>query len=187
LAERGSTQHSPRVDDELERETEPLVRSSHESHTEEWRQMEPPAEGEPLPDRRISVDPIELRSILAMSLRPSAFPGDRARLLDVAEEEQAEDQVLDWLRQLPADREFVNVEAVWEALGGQREEREHEPPREEHEHEPPPAARPSPAPNPPQLEPSASIVDRVTGIAVAGVELAVGLMVEAYQRVRRLL
>lgn len=167
MPERRSTQHSPRVDDELERETEALVRSSHESHTQEWRQMEPPAEGEPLADSHVNVDPLELRSILAISLRPSAFPGDRARLLGVAEEEHAETQVMQWLRSLPGDRVFANVEAVWESLGGVREQREHV----RVETTAPPAGP--------------SIAARVAGLALSGVELAVGLVIEAYQQIRK--
>jgi hypothetical protein len=182
VPERGSTQHSPRVDDELEHETQALVRASRESHTQEWRQAEPPADGEPLADTHVSVDGIELRSILAISLRPGAFPADRATLLTVAEEEHAQDQVIEWLQSLPADREFVNVEAVWEALGGERERREQPPPPEPQRPHVEPRLRTEPTAQEP---PGPSIVQRVTGCAVAGVELAVGLMLEAYQQIRK--
>src|ERR1700704_5399854 len=80
VPERGSTQHSARVDEELHKETESLLRGSPvEARAEDWRRMEPPADGEPLPDSRVTIDDVELRSLLATSLRPSAFPGDRAR------------------------------------------------------------------------------------------------------------
>src|SRR2546421_7922438 len=125
VTERGSTQHSARVDEELHKETESLLRGSPvEARAEDWRRMEPPADGEPFPDAHVTVGDVELRSLLAISLRPSAFPGDRAGLLAVAEEEHAEDRVLDWLGSLPATQTFPNVEAVWEALGGTKEQRE---------------------------------------------------------------
>jgi hypothetical protein len=203
VTERGSTQHSPRVDEELHKETESLLRGSPvEARAEEWRRMEPPADNEPLPDAHVNVDDVELRSLLAISLRPSAFPGDRARLLAVAEEEHAEDRILEWLGSLSATQTFPNVEAVWEALGGTHEERprvtvarpEPEPftPEDidvQQEVEPALQTAHVPAPAPPRAapapQPSRSIVGRVCGLALAGVELAVGLMIEAVQQVRR--
>ena len=135
--------------------------------------MEPPGDGEPLPDARVTVDDVELRSLLAISLRPSAFPGDRARLLAVAEEEHAEDRILGWLSSLPATQTFANVEAVWEALGGAREQRNASPM---------PAGEPAPVLTAATDE---SIVGRVQRLAVAGIELAVGLVIEAVVQVRR--
>jgi hypothetical protein len=118
VVDRGSTRHSARVDDELEKETRSLVRGAPvESRAEEWRMMEPAAEGEPNPDERIVPDELELRSLVAISLRPSAFPADRARLVAVAREEQAEEWIVTWLDSLPDLVEFVTVEDVWEHLG----------------------------------------------------------------------
>jgi hypothetical protein len=172
--------------------------------------MEPPADGEPLPDAHVTVDDVELRSLLAISLRPSAFPGDRARLLAVAEQEHAEDRILEWLGSLPSTQTFPNVEAVWETLGGAKEQRDapkpearSEPVSSAPESSPPasssrddivaqrevaPAAQtahmPRPAPAaPPEM--SQSIIGRVRGFAMAGVELAVGLVIEAVLQVRR--
>ena len=199
MPERGSTHHSARVDEELHKETESLLRGSPvEACAQDWRRMEPPADGEPLPDAHVTVDDVELRSLLATSLRPSAFPGDRARLLAVAEQEHAEDRILEWLGSLPATQTFPNVEAVWEALGGARERRdastepEPAPAPSSHEdivrqQEVVPAAQtahvPGPAPVPPATD--QSIVGRVRGLAIAGVELAVGLVLEAVLQVRR--
>ena len=207
MTERGSTQHSPRVDEELHKETESLLRGSPvEARAQEWRQMEPPADGEPSPDARVTVDDVELRSLLAISLRPSAFPGDRARLLTVAEEEHAEPRMIEWLGSLPETRTFPNVESVWEALGGARERRdtpsvvqEPSPARSrpdeivvQQEVEPaartartPSPAQPAAAPPAASSEPGQSIAGRVYGLAVAGVELAVGLVIEAVVQVRR--
>ncbi|MDQ1521756.1 MAG: hypothetical protein QOI55_2829 [Actinomycetota bacterium] len=135
MAERGSTHHSGRVDDVLADEVEPLVRSGHESRAEDDRLHEPPADDEPLPDARIAspnrpgdgvldLDEIEARSSLAASLRPSAFPADRDALLTVAEQQHAPPDVLEELASLPAGIRFVNVQQVWEFLGGDRERRD---------------------------------------------------------------
>jgi hypothetical protein len=202
VVERGSTQHSPRVDDALEHETESLTRGSPvESRAEEWRQQEAAAEGEPAPDAHVSVDDIELRSLLAISLRPSAFPGNREGLLAVAEEEHAEDRVMEWLESLPSDVEFVNVEQVWEALGGEYERRDNpslmksEPIPEAPPASPAPRRAPSPAAAPrveprveqPKEAPShaPSLANRVCGIARTGAEIAVGLAIQTVQEIRR--
>jgi hypothetical protein len=204
VVERGSNHHSPRVDDELAHETQSLVRGAPvEARAEEWRQQEAPADGEPAPDSHVSVDDIELRSLLAISLRPSAFPGWRDGLIAVAEEEHAEERVLEWLTSLPDDVEFVNVEQVWEALGGQYERRDNaallhaEPipeqpprpapePRLEARQEPEPPAERAPAtPAPAVPAPAPSLAGRVCGIARAGAEIAVGAAIQTVQEIRR--
>jgi hypothetical protein len=86
--------------------------------------MEAAAEGEPEPDAVVSVDDVELRSLLAFSVRPSAFPGDRERLLDAARDEDAPQRVVDWLESLPAERVFPTLQAVWDELGGGHESRD---------------------------------------------------------------
>jgi hypothetical protein len=134
MVERGSTQHSGRVDDVLAEEVEPLVRSGSEPRARDDRAHEPAADDEPLPDVRIAgedvpmpglldLDEIEARSRLAASLRPSAFPADREVLRAVAAEEYASPEVMEALDALPPGRRFVNVQQVWEALGGDRERR----------------------------------------------------------------
>jgi hypothetical protein len=76
MPDRGSTRHSARVDEQMDAEVASLTHGAPvEARAEEWRQMEPAAEGEPNPDGMTSVDEIEFRSLLATSLRPSAFPG----------------------------------------------------------------------------------------------------------------
>jgi hypothetical protein len=116
-------------------EVEPLVRGGSESRARDERLHEPPADDEPTPDARIAgedrpmpgllaLDEVEARSQLAMSLRPSAFPADRDVLHAVALEEHASPDVLEALESLPAGRAFVNVQQVWEALGGERERRD---------------------------------------------------------------
>jgi hypothetical protein len=192
MPERGSTRHSARVDEELEREVESLTRGAPvEARAEEWRQMEPAAEGEPNPDGITSVNDVELRSLLAVSLRPSAFPGDRARMLEVAREEHAEDRVLAWLESLPNDEQFETVQSVWEALGGGYESRD-APDLGSDPQIATPVGRPIETPPAPPAAPlaeeepaSPSLLGRVVGIAFAGVSLAAGVAAEAVRIVRR--
>jgi uncharacterized protein DUF2795 len=179
VTDRGSSQHSPRVDDELAHETEDIVRSTHESRVEEWRMTEPPADGEPMPDTMPYEDEIEFRSLLATSLRPSAFPCRRARLLGVAEEEFAPVRIVVALRALPAEQEFHNVEEVWEALGGRREERQHE----EHQHE----VRVETPPPPPAAAPQPSLVEQAGMIAGTVARIACDVVSDAVRRVRSLI
>jgi uncharacterized protein DUF2795 len=116
--ERGSDKVSPRIDDELEHETESLQRGSPApSRAQEFREQEAPAEGEPGPDARPNVGPAEARADLARHLQPSIFPADRARLLESAREMSAPDSMVSLLEEVPADRAFANVQEVWEALG----------------------------------------------------------------------
>jgi hypothetical protein len=143
MMERQSTHHSPRVDEEMERETRSLTQGAPiEAREPAWRMMEAPADGEPLPDAVVSMNEIELRSLLAASLRPSAFPGDREVLLKVAGEEHADQLVVDLLYALPPDKVFATPEAVWEQLGGKVEVREQ--PHSEPTAAPAPERTPSP-------------------------------------------
>jgi hypothetical protein len=65
---------------------------------------------------------IELRSVLAASLHPSAFPGDRQSLLEAARDEHAPEAVMRLLDRLP-DGRWEHLEQVWEAVGGPTERR----------------------------------------------------------------
>jgi Protein of unknown function (DUF2795) len=132
--ERGSTQHSPRVDEELEHETRPVVQGAPlEARAEEAREQEGPGEGEPVPDSRIegerssdspmlSAAEVEARSDLARHLEPGRFPATREEVIGMAQELHAPEAVVDQLERLPAGR-YATFGEVWEALGGPREPR----------------------------------------------------------------
>jgi hypothetical protein len=119
--ERGSDKVNPRVDAELEQETQGLQRGAPvDSRAEDFRKQEEGGEDQPAPDARPEVETqAEARAELARHLEPSAFPADRQALLAAAEEQHATEAVLGLLKQLPEDRTFQNVEEVWEALGGE--------------------------------------------------------------------
>lgn len=134
--ERG-TKHGFRIDDAMDHETESLQRAGHEARAEEFREMEPAGEDQPVPDAVLSGDArpvdtdgpglahdaVEARSDLARHLRISAFPGDRDALIAVARDENAPASIIGMLERLPAGETFENNQAVWAALGGPVEER----------------------------------------------------------------
>ena len=125
--ERRSDKHAGRLDDQMKDE-------STEVRAEEDREKEGPGEGEPVPDARLSgdrdltpagtlsPDEAEERAELARHIQGVAFPGDREALLASAREMHAPDGVLSRLDRLPQGTTFENVQQVWEALGGSREE-----------------------------------------------------------------
>ena len=133
--ERGSDKHGPRLDDEMGRETQPVERAGVDPHGEEWRQPEPPADGESdvtrTPSRvdRGGVAPglepgeAENRTEMARHLEPSAFPTDKKGVLRSAAANNAPDGVLGMLARLPDDQRFDTMQDVWSALGGGAERR----------------------------------------------------------------
>src|SRR4051794_18660373 len=128
--ERGSDVHNPRIDEEMQRESESLTRGAPiEARAEEFREMEE-ADDE-IVSGSLRQDAVRERSELARHLRGSIFPAERAAIVRCAIEEHAPEDLIDALRRLPDDEVFVNVEAVWEALGGTRERRTRDDPHAE--------------------------------------------------------
>jgi Protein of unknown function (DUF2795) len=132
--ERGSDKHSPRVDEQLDHETQSLRQGSPvESRVEEHREQEGPGDDQPTPDARLAggrataasldLDDAEARADIARFLDPSAFPADREALLANAEGNQAPAEVLERLQALPGGRAYENVQDVWATLGGTVEHR----------------------------------------------------------------
>jgi uncharacterized protein DUF2795 len=135
--ERGSSKHGPHMDEQLERELENTLRARRSTRAEEWREPETQAD-EPAEEPEVDVYPegelvggvpegltpedVAGRAELAAYLGPSAFPGDRAHLIERAREQHAPDHVMEWLGRLPEDQQFRNVQEVWEALGGGAEQ-----------------------------------------------------------------
>lgn len=123
---RVSGKHGPRLDDQLEREVEPILHGKRgDARPEEDPEREGIPEDEPELEREgYSVfpdDPALARREISRHLRVSILPADREQLLAEAEAEDAPDHVRDLLAQLPPDTRFGTVYDVWEALGGERE------------------------------------------------------------------
>ena len=66
---------------------------------------------------RASATDIGARSEIARFLGKEVWPANRERLLQVAQDNEATDQVLSRLSSLPADATFQNVQEVAEQLG----------------------------------------------------------------------
>jgi Protein of unknown function (DUF2795) len=120
--------HGRLLDEELQHETEGLVRSGRSTRAEEFRDPEPAGEDQPTGDRiypedrrgnpeGMTQDDVDERADIARNLGTSAFPGDRDQLVAIAEENEATDHVVGLLRSLPAGETFENVQDVARALG----------------------------------------------------------------------
>ena len=122
--ERASDKHAQRLDDALAADTRSITQGAPiEARDGDERLQEGGEAPEAVAGPGAAMAERNGRSELARHLRPSAFPGDRETLLAVARDENAPGAVIDALDGLPESVEFQNVEAVWEALGGQRESR----------------------------------------------------------------
>jgi uncharacterized protein DUF2795 len=123
-----SDKHGPRVDEQLEHETQPLTRGSGvESHSREDLRHEPPADDEVMADpaRRpdvpmrdgVNPDQADARAEFARHVAPARFPATRADLLSAAESEHAPARVMTRVRALPVEGAFENLQQAWEASG----------------------------------------------------------------------
>ena len=124
-----STKHSPRVDEELEHEIQGMLKGEHATRSEEWREVEPPAEGDPDVDADpagtlvggtpvgMDEDAVVARAELARWLTRAAFPGDRDALVEAALDARAPDAVVDEIRRLPEGQTYERIGDVVRALG----------------------------------------------------------------------
>jgi hypothetical protein len=127
-----SRKHAPRVDDELKRGVEGHVQGNPPGgRAEEWREPEPPAEGEPevtavpQPDQQVRSDAdlpftpyeIEERSRFTRYLHRGMFPADRREILRAARDAGAPDDLIEDLRRLPTGETFATPARAWAALG----------------------------------------------------------------------
>ncbi|WP_203999872.1 DUF2795 domain-containing protein [Micromonospora lutea] len=129
--DRGSSKHSPRVDEQMSQEVSGLVQGpgTGGSRVDEFRVPEPAGEDQPEPttapagDLRsgspqgMTSEDVEARSRLGRFITMSALPGDRAALLANARENEAPDDIVAALQRLPEDTRYQTVSEVWAALG----------------------------------------------------------------------
>jgi hypothetical protein len=138
--ERIGNKHSPRVDDEMKHEVEPLARSGRESRVEEGFVKEEEGDDRepevgPAQERAdlwtaLGADPITARRELSRHLDASTFPAEREALIADAAQHAPPEPVLEMLRQLPEGLTFDNVYEVWVNLGGPAEELQGRPRRD---------------------------------------------------------
>ena len=128
--DRGSSKHSPRMDERLEHDVQGMMKGERPTHAEEWKEPEPagedqpdpgrlgePADRQPAPPPGMTREEVELRSQLGEHLHRTVFPADVSGLLDALAQTQAPDLLLQLVRQLPTGRVFTSLAEVLAALG----------------------------------------------------------------------
>jgi hypothetical protein len=124
-----STKHSPRVDENLEHESQGMLKAEHSTRAEEWREVEPSAEGDPDVDADphgtmvggtpvgMDADAVVARTEIARWLDRADFPSSGPQLVEAALDHRAPDAVVDELRRLPESDTYERVGDVVRALG----------------------------------------------------------------------
>ena len=124
-----STKHSARVDDELEHEMQGMLRGERSNRAEEWREVEPQAEGDPDIDRvpdgsytggtpvGMTPDAVAARAELARWLDRANFPSDGPGLVEAARDHRAPEVVVAELERLPEGESYERIGDVVRALG----------------------------------------------------------------------
>jgi hypothetical protein len=130
MMERGNTKHGPLHDEELQHETEAMVRGAPQpDHTEEWREAEPVDDPRELFEGEVALseeDAIEMRSELARLLTRDEFPLDREDLLAILDDKDATASLIALVRErLPERERYRNTHELLEALGMADLEEEH--------------------------------------------------------------
>jgi hypothetical protein len=122
--ERESSKHGPRVDEEMAREARGLTEGAPTSgRAEESRDSEPSGDDQPsatiAPDSETDQSDHDALSHFASYLRRSAFPASAQALLVEAQTNNAPDDVIDALGQIPTDTQYRNPSEVWAAVTGE--------------------------------------------------------------------
>ena len=124
-----SDKHSPRVDEELEHEIQGMLKSGHATRSEEFREVEPVAEGEPdtatSPNSTLiggvpvgmTEEAVVARAELARWLDRADFPATGPDLVEAARDHRAPDAVADELAKLPDGQTYERIGDVVRALG----------------------------------------------------------------------
>jgi hypothetical protein len=124
-----STKHNPRLDEELEHEVQGMLKGERATRSEEWREVEPVAEGDPDIDTNpagtlvggtpvgMDADAVTARAELARWLDRADFPSTGEGLVEAALDHRAPDAVVAELQRLPDGETFERVGDVVRALG----------------------------------------------------------------------
>ena len=133
--ERGSSKHSPRVDEQMSSEVSGLVQGpgAGGARVDEFRQPEPSGEDQPEATtapagelrtgspQGMSSEDVEARSRLGRFIGMAALPGDRDTLVANARENEAPADIVAALEGLPEGTRYQTVSEVWAALGHRNE------------------------------------------------------------------
>jgi hypothetical protein len=123
--ERETDKHNPRIDEAMTHDVESLLHgAAEESRAQEGRLQEDPAVSpgrrfdEMIPGVEITDADVEGRSELSRHLASAQFRAGRDELVAAAQDAHAPADLVAALGDLPADEVYENVQAVWQALGG---------------------------------------------------------------------
>ena len=123
------TKHGVRLDEELQHEVQGMVRSGRSTHTEEWNDPEPSAEGDPDVDLSpadtlvggtpvgMDADAVVVRAELARWLDRADYPSTGSGLVEAARDHRAPDAVVAELAKLPDGDTYERIGDVVRALG----------------------------------------------------------------------
>ena len=109
--DRGSSNHSPRLDEELAAEVRGTVQGTVGGRAEEWHMAAP--SGADQPQASLVPEPQDDFSRFGTYLG-RVFPADREALLDSARGFEAPDDVISRLESLPPGTTYTNAAEVWE-------------------------------------------------------------------------
>ncbi len=124
-----STKHNPRLDEEMQHEIQGLLKGGRATRAEEWREVEPQAEGDPDVDRvpdgaytggtPVGMDPdaVAARAELARWMTRADFPSTGPDLVEAARDHRAPDAVVAELERLPEGETYERIGDVVRALG----------------------------------------------------------------------
>ena len=114
--DRGSSKHSPRVDEQMAEEVQGTVRGIAGGRAEDWKMAEPSGEDQP----RVGETPEDAFSRFATYIG-RVFPADRDTIARSARENEAPDDVLARIDRLPPGKTFQNVTEVWKGKTTERD------------------------------------------------------------------
>lgn len=126
--ERGSSKHSQRLDEEMAHEVEGEITGRPGGRAEQWREPEPPAEGEPgaewAPPGHIAAptgndrdaDYRDHRARIGTFVSLTEFPATGARVLAEARNHDAPEDVLDVLGRLNMGHRYASSQEIWKSL-----------------------------------------------------------------------
>ena len=124
-----STKHNPRLDEELEHEVQGMMKGERATRAQEWREVEPQAEGDPDIDRvpdgaytggtpaGTDPDAVAARAELARWMTRADFPATGPELVEAARDHRAPDAVVAELERLPEGETYERIGDVVRALG----------------------------------------------------------------------
>ncbi len=124
-----SNKHNPRLDEQLEHEIQGMLKAERSTRSEEFREVEPVAEGEPDIDadpagtmvggvpQGMDADAVVRRAELARWLVRADFPNTGPELVEAALDHRAPDAVVAELERLPDGETYERIGDVVRALG----------------------------------------------------------------------